>query len=77
MSLIQQVFMFILPTSWAQSMKESSEAWKIECCECGHSRSVWETGGIRWKAGSSEKRTLVYCSQCDNRRLARFVHDES
>jgi hypothetical protein len=34
------------------------------------SRSVWDAGGIRWKAASVGKRTVVQCSRCGGLREA-------
>ena len=70
MTLIQKFFMAVLPTRWAEDMRAESERWRIRCCTCGASRSVWETGGIRWKAASAGKRILVQCSRCGELRAA-------
>ena len=70
MSLIQRFMMAVLPTRWGDSMREESEAWRIRCCTCGTSRSIWDAGGIRWKAYSKGKRTLVRCSKCGWLRIA-------
>lgn len=43
-------------------MRRDSMAWKIKC-PCGYERSVWETGGIRWKAKGNPKR-LMKCPKC-------------
>ena len=42
--------------------KESRE-WMMECPECGHADSVWERGGIRYKA-SGTKHVLAKCRGC-------------
>jgi len=62
MSFIQQFFTRILPRSWAEDMRAESLNWMIQCT-CGFERSVWETGGIRWKAKGSPRR-LMSCPQC-------------
>lgn len=64
MSLVQRFMLAILPKSWGESMRAESQAWQIRCCGCGKSRSVWDCGGIRWKASSIGKRTVVRCSKC-------------
>jgi len=69
MSLIQRFFMAILPKSWADDMRKESQEWRIRCCSCGASKSVWDVGGIRWKA-YGVKRTLVHCSHCGGFRAA-------
>jgi hypothetical protein len=72
MSVIQRLFMAVLPQKWAQGLKRESQAWRIRCCDCGLSRSVWDAGGIRWKANSVGKRTIVRCSQCSGVRTAEI-----
>jgi hypothetical protein len=70
MSLIQRFFMAIFPKSWSDDMRAESERWIIRCLTCGKSRSVWEVGGIRWKAASVGKRTRIKCAQCGANRDA-------
>lgn len=54
-------------------MEEESRAWHIQCTECGSSKSVWELGGVRYKAASSGKRIRGHCSVCGTRRWLRYV----
>jgi hypothetical protein len=70
MSFIQRLFMRLLPRRWAEQMKADSQAWRIRCTGCNRSRSIWEIGGIRWKAYSRGKRTIVRCSQCGGMQIA-------
>jgi hypothetical protein len=70
MTFMQKLFMKVLPKSWAEQMRADSEAWRVRCCTCGESRSIWELGGIRWKAYSSGKRTLIRCTRCGMIRVA-------
>lgn len=68
MSLIQRFFMAILPKSWGESMKYDSEHWQCRCTTCGTTRTIWEIGGIRWKAYSRGKISLIYCPTCKTLR---------
>lgn len=68
MTRIQQFFTTLLPKRWAESMKAESEMWKVRCLECGWTRSVWELGGLRWKAASVGKRVRVDCPDCQQPR---------
>ena len=70
MTAIQKIFLKILPQKWAEDMRKESEGWKIRCETCGQSRSVWEAGGIRWKAASVGKKMRVFCKQCGDMRTA-------
>jgi hypothetical protein len=70
MTLIQKFFSTVLPQKWADDMRAESQRWRIRCCSCGASRSLWDAGGIRWKAASVGKQTLAHCSRCGGRRAA-------
>lgn len=70
MTGFQQFLMTVLPRAWADDLRAESESWRIRCLGCGASKSVWEAGGVRWKARSQGKRTLVRCSHCGGMRMA-------
>lgn len=65
MSAIQKFFLAVFPAKWAQSMEAESRAWMLKCpvSSCGHERSFWEIGGIRWKAAGNPKKFLK-CPKC-------------
>lgn len=52
--------------------RESRE-WKIRCDRCGRERSVWSTGGIRYKA-FGKKRTVGHCTGCGTLRTMTIYH---
>jgi hypothetical protein len=62
MSSLQKFFVAIFPASWARSMEASSRNWMMSC-PCGFEKSVWEAGGIRWKASGTPRRYLR-CEAC-------------
>ena len=66
MTLIQKFIVAILPKKWAESMEVESRTWMTRC-RCGFERSVWETGGIRWKAAGKEYCYLT-CPRCGRSR---------
>jgi hypothetical protein len=63
MTIIQKLFTSILPKSLAQDMEAASRKWMLTCSSCGHKVSVWELGGIRWKACENPTK-LKRCSAC-------------
>lgn len=75
MSMIQKLFTRLLPFSWAQSMEAESREWKVRC-NCGHQRSIWELGGIRWKA-TGNPRSLMKCRACGKTGWHKVVRDPS
>ena len=54
MNSLQKLLVNLLPRSWAKDMEAQSRAWMIRC-PCGYEQSVWEAGGIRWKAAGTPK----------------------
>ncbi|MEZ5427263.1 MAG: hypothetical protein R2747_13420 [Pyrinomonadaceae bacterium] len=66
MTFVQKLFTAILPRAWTESMRAESLEWMIKCPDCGFERSVWEAGGVRWKAKGNPRRRMV-CVQCGGR----------
>jgi hypothetical protein len=62
-SFVQKLITTLVPRSWAAGMEAESRAWKARCQDCGNERSIWELGGIRWKAGGSPRRRTA-CPRC-------------
>ena len=62
MTLIHKFFVTILPKKWAESTETESRAWMARC-RCGFERSVWDIGGIRWKAAGKEY-CYLSCPSC-------------
>ena len=73
MSPLQRFFVRILPRRWAESMEADSRSWMMRC-SCGFARSIWELGGIRWKA-TGQPRTFKKCPQCGKRSWHKVSRD--
>lgn len=65
MSFVQRLFRALLPPKWFASMEADSRLWKVRC-HCGCTRSVWDLGGIRWKAAGNP-RWYLRCPDCGKR----------
>jgi len=63
MSPLQKLVVAVLPKKWAASVEAESRVWIARCSSCGFERSVWELGGIRWKAAGTVRRYL-FCPRC-------------
>ncbi len=63
MGLIQRLILKLMPASKRQAIEAESRAWILKCDICGSERSVWDMGGIRWKASGSP-RERVKCVTC-------------
>ena len=49
---------------WATAaMEDESREWLVRCPACGHERSIWELGGVRYKARGT-KRQFRRCPAC-------------
>lgn len=60
MAFIQRFLQALLPRRWTEQMQAESQAWLVRCAR-GCERSVWDLGGIRWKAaGRSRRRVSVW-----------------
>ena len=64
MTKTQKFFKTIFPASWGESMEKESREWMMRCGKCGSEKSVWEYGGIRWKASGNPKRRM-FCANCN------------
>ena len=65
MSRAQRFFKAIMPRSWFAAAEEESRRWIIRC-PCGSSQSIWDIGGIRWKA-TGKKSVRTACLACGHR----------
>ncbi len=63
MSSLQKLVVAVLPRKWAASIESESRTWMERSSSCEMERSLWEAGGIRWKAAGTERRYL-YCPKC-------------
>ena len=59
LSGIQKFFKAILPASWSASMEAESRQWRFVCPNCAFERSVWEMGGVRWKAAGNQEELIT------------------
>jgi ribosomal protein S27E len=66
MSSIQKFFIRLLPKKWAEDMEAHSRSWIVRCGKCGFEQSIWDMGGIRWRAVGNS-RTYLRCRHCGKR----------
>jgi hypothetical protein len=69
MSAIQRVVTTAL-FPFAASIERESREWRA-VCPCGHARSIWELGGVRWLARGEPRRRLT-CPACGERTWHRI-----
>ena len=56
----------------AAMIETKSRLWMLVCPHCGHERSVWDTGGIRYNARGNP-RWYMSCTQCGKAGWNRVV----
>ena len=71
MGFFQKLFAALLPKSAMEAMEAESRDWMMQC-PCGHEISVWDIGGIRYKAKSVGKRSLLRCQKCNKRTWHQY-----
>jgi hypothetical protein len=60
--ILRPFILACVPRSWAEAMERESRQW-ICRCPCGAGISIWDVGGLRWKARGSPRR-LMHCPAC-------------
>lgn len=63
MTPLQRILLLLLPRRHRAAAEQESRSWNMICEACGHSRSVWDLGGIRWKA-IGRRTTRALCPAC-------------
>lgn len=75
MGLLQQMIVTLVPTRWAEQMEAESRSWMAQCVRCNREQSIWELGGIRWKASGEPVRWL-HCPACGTTRHRIYKRTE-
>ena len=68
--MIRAIILRLFPRMAAKFEADSRE-WMVQCPRCEHEISVWEAGGIRYKARGTVRR-LGRCSRCGRVSVLRI-----
>ena len=60
--LVQRLIIAFTSPSRASDIEAHSRSWVMKC-ECGVETSIWDMGGVRYKA-IGEQRTMGRCKAC-------------
>lgn len=71
MPFVRNLFLKLVSEERAAAIEKESRQWVMQC-PCGYERSVWDMGGLRYKAAGSPKR-LTRCPSCRNREWHTLV----
>lgn len=63
LSTTQRIVKFFVSKTKFEAMQQESEKWKFKCEECQKETSIWDIGGIRYKAKGNLK-MKIKCSNC-------------
>jgi len=63
MTLLQKILLAFLPVGKRAEAEAESRRWQMTCAACGHARSVWDLGGLRWKAAGNPA-AIRKCPAC-------------
>lgn len=76
MTFWQKLLTRVLPGKMAEDMEAESRSWMMRCPTCGKEKSVWEAGGIRWKAAGNPSR-FYFCRECGKGGMTTLYRKES
>jgi len=55
-----------------EAIKKESNQWKFTCDKCHKKSSIWEAGGIRYKA-SGEPTMRIKCPKCGQKTTSKVT----
>ena len=68
----RDIILWLMPKPMKADAEDESRHWVTTCPRCQQPFSVWDTGGIRYKATSMRGVTLVRCPHCARNSFVRF-----
>lgn len=63
LSGVQKLAVGAVSPETAAEIEAQSRSWMIRCPHCGFERSVWDAGGVRYKAAGTPRQRMT-CSNC-------------
>ncbi|WP_432448717.1 hypothetical protein [Aliiroseovarius marinus] len=69
MSLLKRFFSALSPDP--KEVEAETRKWWVTCKTCGHSKNLWEVGGVRYKA-TGTKASRGFCSKCGQKRWLKI-----
>jgi len=72
MGLLRKLVLSVVSDKTAAAMEADSRSWILTCPACGYEISIWDLGGIRYKA-TGNQRTYMKCRKCGKRGWHRTI----
>lgn len=60
---LRDIILRLVPATWRAEMIRDSKLWIATCNSCGNRASIWDIGGLRWKA-TGDKAITTRCPAC-------------
>jgi hypothetical protein len=73
---VQKTLKAVMPHKLAEAMEAESRLWMMRCPD-GHEISVWDAGGIRYKAKGKAVPRLFKCAECGKLRKMELFKAEA
>jgi len=68
---LRGILRLLMPAEIYRQMELESRDWYFTCEACGNEFTVWDSGGIRYKASGNPVR-LVRCPACRTRAMMKL-----
>jgi RNase P subunit RPR2 len=69
---LRDIILRFMPKPMKTEAEDESRHWVTTCPRCQQPFSVWDTGGVRYKATGGVRITLVRCPHCGKNSFVRF-----
>ena len=69
---IRDVILWLMPKPMKVGAEDESRKWTTTCPRCQETFSVWDTGGVRYKATGGFRATRVRCPKCGKNSFVQF-----
>ncbi|MCQ3937399.1 MAG: hypothetical protein DPW18_10170 [Chloroflexi bacterium] len=66
LSFWQRILKAVASREMFAAMESESRTWMAQCSNCKFERSIWELGGVRWRAAGSP-RVYRACPNCNRK----------
>jgi hypothetical protein len=75
LSTAQKIIRFFSSKARFEKIMEESKQWKFTCSNCGKVSSIWELGGIRYKA-AGKPNDRIRCPHCRKNGWQKVYKDD-
>jgi len=71
---LRDIILRFMPPKMRADAETDSRNWVATCPKCEAVNSIWDIGGVRYKARSAGKRIRLRCPQCGERGMHAVEH---